>query len=186
MGQLRMIFDAEKTPVPLLTMAHGFSLHAVAVSECEKYLALRKTIQWDWNEQQFMDYQKKILPDGLFVMVDDATGKFVASAGAETTDLPDRPEIGVLGWVLTDPAYTGKHLGNTVSVAAMHKCLEKGYRRISLLTDDFRIPALKTYLRLGWQPWLYDSDMQERWTKIAAALKVDYDSMKCLPAELPF
>lgn len=29
MGQLKMIFDAEATPVPLLNMPHGFSLHAV-------------------------------------------------------------------------------------------------------------------------------------------------------------
>lgn len=77
--------------------------------------------------------------------------------------------------------YKGHHLGKNVSIAAMHKCLSLGYRRISLLTDDFRIPALKTYLGLGWQPWLYENDMPERWAKIAANLKITCDSMRCLP-----
>lgn len=90
-----------------------------------------------------MNYQAKILPDGLFVMIDDATGKFAASAGAETSDFKDHPEIAVLGWVLTDPMYKGHHLGKNVSIAAMHKCLSLGYRRISLLTDDFRIQHSK-------------------------------------------
>ena len=185
MSQLRMIFDAESTPIPLLEMPHGFSLHAVAPAECDKYLALRSIINWHWKEEDFMKYQDKILPDGLFAMIDDATGKFAAAAGAESTDFKEHPDIAVLGWVLTDPVYKGHHLGKTVSVAAMHKCLAKGYRRISLLTDDFRIPALKTYLGLGWQPWLYDSDMQERWTKIAENLQISYDSMRCLP-EKPY
>ena len=141
MGQLKMIFDAEATPVPLLNMPHGFSLHAVSPAECGKYLALRQTINWHWQEQDFVNYQAKILPDGLFVMIDDATGKFAASAGAETSDFKDHPEIAVLGWVLTDPMYKGHHLGKNVSIAAMHKCLSLGYRRISLLTDDFRISS---------------------------------------------
>ena len=140
-----MIFDAEATPVPLLNMPHGFSLHAVSPAECGKYLAFRQTINWHWQEQDFVNYQAKILPDGLFVM------------------------------------YKGHHLGKNVSIAAMHKCLSLGYRRISLLTDDFRIPALKTYLGLGWQPWLYENDMPERWAKIAANLKITCDSMRCLP-----
>ena len=181
MGQLKMIFDAEATPVPLLNMPHGFSLHAVSPAECGKYLAFRQTINWHWQEQDFVNYQAKILPDGLFVMIDDATGKFAASAGAETSDFKDHPEIAVLGWVLTDPMYKGHHLGKNVSIAAMHKCLSLGYRRISLLTDDFRIPALKTYLGLGWQPWLYENDMPERWAKITANLKITCDSMRCLP-----
>lgn len=42
MGQLKMIFDAEATPVPLLNMPHGFSLHAVSPAECGKYLHFGK------------------------------------------------------------------------------------------------------------------------------------------------
>ena len=32
-----------------------------------------------------------------------------------------------------------------------------------LFTDEFRIPAIKIYLKLGFVPYLYESDMAERW-----------------------
>jgi mycothiol synthase len=35
-----------------------------------------------------------------------------------------------------------------------------------LSTDDFRIPAIAIYLSLGFRPFLYDDDMQNRWKTI--------------------
>ena len=36
-------------------------------------------------------------------------------------------------------------------------------RKKALNTDDFRKPAIKIYLGLGYRPYLYDDDMAERW-----------------------
>jgi mycothiol synthase len=52
----------------------------------------------------------------------------------------------------------------------MRLLVERGYQDIYLLTDDFRLPALKTYLGLGWEPILFSSEMEARWQKIFAAL----------------
>jgi mycothiol synthase len=41
-----------------------------------------------------------------------------------------------------------------------------GYRRIYLLTDDFRLPAIRIYLALGYAPLFHTPGMQERWQAV--------------------
>ena len=110
----------------------------------------------------------------------------VSEHSEETTDMPEFPQVGVLGWVMTRPDFRGRHLGRSVSVAAMHRLYEAGYRVFSLLTDDFRLAAVKTYLDLGWNPWLYLPEMEGRWRALAETLKRDYDSLGALPEKCEF
>ena len=42
--------------------------------------------------------------------------------------------------------------------------------RIMLTTDDFRIPAVKVYLSLGFIPVLHDDTMPGRWKAVAAQI----------------
>ena len=187
MAQLKMIFNAVKTPMPAFELAEGFSLRTVLDSELEQYNELRCSVEFPpWDADYLQKYRKKVLSDGMKIVIENATGRFAASAGAETTDMPEFPELGVLGWVMTHPEMRGHHLGKAVSVAAMHRLYQEGYRAFSLLTDDFRIAALKTYLDLGWQPWLYQDDMEGRWHAIAEKLGRSFASLKCLPLENEF
>ena len=71
-----------------------------------------------------------------------------------------------------------------VCAEVMHKLFQNGYRSFTLLTDDVRIPAIKTYLNLGWKPWLYEPDMEERWQKIAGELGVSFESLGALPEQI--
>lgn len=89
-------------------------------------------------------------------------------------------------WVMTHPDFRGKSLGKAASVAVMHRLKKEGYRAFSLLTDDFRAAALKTYLDLGWRPWLYLEDMEGRWRAIAEKLNIDFNSLGCLPPDFKF
>ena len=181
MAQLKMIFDAEKTPLPELTVAEGFRLRTVADSELARYNELRVSVEFKaWNEDQLRAFRSKVLPEGIFLIEEIATGRFAASATAETTDMPDHPELGVLGWVMTHPDLRGHHLGRSVSVAAMHRLREAHYLLFSLKTDDFRLAAVKTYLDLGWKPWLYQEDMENRWRALAEIFKRDFDSLGCI------
>ena len=68
----------------------------------------------------------------------------------------------------------------------MHRLYEAGYRAFSLLTDDFRLAAVKTYLDLGWKPWLYLDDMEGRWRALAEKFNRDFDSLGCLPQQTSF
>ena len=187
MPQLKMIFNAETAPMPELTVAEGFRLRTIADSELELYNELRVSVGFPaWEPDYLQKFRGKVLPDAMFLIEEISTGRFAASATAETTDVPAFASLGVLGWVMTHPDYNGKRLGRSVSVAAMHRLYEAGYRTFSLLTDDFRLAAVKTYLDLGWKPWLYLDDMEGRWRALAEKFNRDFDSLGCLPQESTF
>ena len=187
MPQLKMIFNAETTPLPELTVAPGFSLRTIADSELVPYNELRASVGFPvWDPEHLLKFRSKVLPDSMFLIVENSTGRFAASATAETTDMQDHTELGVLGWVMTHPDFQGHHLGGSVSVAAMHRLYEGGYRAFSLLTDDFRLAAVKTYLKLGWKPWLYLEEMEGRWRALAEKFGLDFDSLGCLPEHCTF
>lgn len=187
MAQLKMIFNAENSPLPEIDLAPGFKIRSISDAELAAYNTLRASVKFsEWDEARLAAFRNKVLPDGMLVIVDKADGSFCASACAETTDMPELPHVGVLGWVMTDPVKNGFHLGRSVSVAVMHRLYKQGYRAFSLLTDDFRKAAVKTYLRLGWQPWLYQEDMEGRWRILADELGFDYNKLNCLPADSTF
>ncbi len=187
MSQLRMIFDATSTCLPELVIPAGFRLRCIEDAEIARYSALRVSVGFSsWDLQQLLSFRNKVLPEGLLLIEEEASGLFAASATAETTDIATMPELGVIGWVMTHPDFQGRHLGRAVSVAVMYRLYAAGYRSFSLLTDDFRIAALKTYLALGWKPWLYEQDMEERWIKIATGFGCDFDSLESYPAQAEF
>ncbi len=182
MSQLRMIFNAAVTTLPKLAVPLGFRLRAISDAEIVAYSALRSSAGFpEWSLDRLQSYRSKALPDGLLLLEEICSGRFAASAGAERSDFPEHPELGVLGWVMTHPDFRGKHLGRQVSIAAMHRLYAAGYRAFSLLSDDFRLPAIATYLKLSWRPWFYAEDMEERWRVLAPQLGLDFEDMEAYP-----
>jgi mycothiol synthase len=120
----------------------------------------------DWDEVALQTWLNRVLPDGLFVVEHCATGELVATAMASHNPTPLHPFGGELGWVAGSNRHTGRGLGRAVCAAVVRRFLSAGYRRIYLLTDDWRLPALSIYLRLGFEPFLYAPDMAERWQTV--------------------
>jgi mycothiol synthase len=99
-------------------------------------------------------------------------GSFLATVGgrpAATAQLhlhdggdPYAP-VPELGWVAALPAFQGHRLGRLVCLAVLRHAAGLGHRRVFLRTDDHRLPAIRTYLRLGFEPWMYDPTAPERW-----------------------
>jgi len=75
-----------------------------------------------------------------------------------------------LHWVASKSSHAGKKLGYFVSLAVLHRMLHEGYRAAGLGTDDARLPAIKTYLNLGFTPRLVHENQPDRWRKIFDAL----------------
>ncbi|MFP4384177.1 MAG: GNAT family N-acetyltransferase, partial [Spirochaetia bacterium] len=73
---------------------------------------------------------------------------------------------GYLHMVGVRSEHAGHRLGYLVSLAALKLMVQEKRDRAVLNTDDFRIPALKTYLRLGFKPLLYHENQRERWEHI--------------------
>ena len=78
------------------------------------------------------------------------------------------------------PECRGKGIGHAMLSFALEIMEAAGSTHAVLTTDDFRLPAIKTYLDGGFRPVLYhdpESDMRERWDAVIAALRyepVDY------------
>lgn len=79
-------------------------------------------------------------------------------------------ETGTVHYVGVLPEFQGHRLGYWVTLATLHRMVAEGFQRATLTTDDFRLPAVKTYLRLGFEPVLAHENQRERWPKVFADL----------------
>lgn len=105
------------------------------------------------------------------MIIDEQWDKIVATAMCLHNYKETNPFQGELGWLACDPAHTGKGLGMAVSAAVTARFIDAGYHHIHLYTEDFRLPAIKTYLKLGYVPFLDTSRMSERWQVICMQLQ---------------
>ncbi|MFF2019790.1 GNAT family N-acetyltransferase [Paenibacillus sp. NPDC058177] len=68
------------------------------------------------------------------------------------------------------PEYSGRGLGFAASLAALHKMREEGGGTAYLETDDFRLPAIQIYRKLGFTPVHMDESHPGRWERILQQL----------------
>jgi mycothiol synthase len=111
--------------------------------------------------------QKDLVDDPTVrtVFVIEQAGRVVATASSRL--LPDAyPGSGYVHWVGADPELRGRKLGWIVTLATLHDFVRLGCRDAVLETDDFRLPAIVTYRRLGFEPVYRDETHRERWQKI--------------------
>ncbi len=171
--QLRMLFDAKKQAVQDRALAPGFRIRPYRPEDKDAYLQLREGSEFKgWNDSTLEDFLKShAVTDGLLLVEETATGRLAASATAEHGSLAGPvPFPGTLGWVMTSPEFRGHGLCPAVSCAAMRKMIGCGLKEMYLLTDDFRLPAVSVYLKLGWRPWLFQDDMPGRWKDVCGKL----------------
>ena len=63
-----------------------------------------------------------------------------------------------------------RRLGRIATELATARLVSEGMGQVYLKTDDFRLPAIRVYLTMGWEPNLYAPDMAGRWEAIRAKL----------------
>ena len=66
--------------------------------------------------------------------------------------------------------FQGLGIGTKLNTEAVRILVENGFETAYLTTDDHRIPAIKSYLRAGFEPEMTEDDHPERWEKIFAAI----------------
>ncbi len=173
--QLRMLWPERLfRSYPQIELPKDYKFRSFQEDDEEAYVELmRKAGFKDWPAEQVQNILNNPLsPDGIYFTAFD--GKLVATACAldRTTknkrDATDR--IGELGWLACDPAHRGKHLGKVVCAAVVNHFLLHSYCSISLLTDDWRLAAIKIYLGLGFEPVCDTAEMRWRWEKVCDEL----------------
>lgn len=79
---------------------------------------------------------------------------------------------GIVHWVATHPAHQRRGLARATVLAALRWMKKFGYENSILVTQVYRLPAIRLYLDLGFRPHLAGfPEMADRWPKVAAALR---------------
>jgi len=117
----------------------------------------------------------------FFICAPDGEPCATASAYQQQVD---EVTIGYVHYVATRPCHAGNKLGYQVSLAVLHQFKAEGLTFAVLQTDDYRIPALKTYLRLNFHPVLIHENQLQRWQVLLLELGIPEETVK-LEWQLP-
>jgi len=170
--QLQMIWPQRLlSKPPEILVPDGYYLRTYSPGDEPGWYKLMDLAGWPgWDAKMLEPWKARILPYSWLMILSRENRVIVSSAMGlhEHTDL--HAFGGQLGWVARDPAHSGLKLGMAVCAAVTARLIGMGYEDIHLGTEDFRLPALITYLRLGYVPFIYSPGMSARWERICVKL----------------
>jgi len=168
--QLKMVW-AGTAPLPAVDLPEGYAVRSFREGDEEKYAALLNDKDLgSWTVERLQSIlDNPLSPDGTYFVTWNDDLVAVASA-LDAGGGSDKP-VAEVGWVAAVPAHKGKKLGMAVCTAAINHLLDRGYEEIFLLTDHWRYPALKIYLKLGFEPRRDGPDDRYLWQKICEHLE---------------
>ncbi|MBB6452469.1 mycothiol synthase [Salirhabdus euzebyi] len=168
---------------PEPTIPSGYCVRTFRQEDKKNYVELLEKEGWLLDETELEDFFDRVIPNGLFFLIDKRSKEIVASAVALHNPKSSHytfPFGGDIGFVFTRPAHRKKGLGLAVTNLATNRLIKAGYSSIRIVTNDHRLPALKTYLNLGFIPFLYASDMEQRWKDVYTILGLPFNKERCL------
>lgn len=162
--------------LPPQRIPHGYSVRTFRDGDEEIWenIMLESFGKYESFEEE-MRIEKAFAPERIFFLCHK--GEIVGSSAAMY-----RPEWGsnrgYLHFVAVIPRYSGKGLGLQISLRALLKMKEEGRAGAVLETEDFRLAAIKTYLKLGFEPLLLYPNQRKRWNQVFRALNLSESSMR--------
>jgi mycothiol synthase len=176
MAELQMIWPRTRlTQPPACHVPDGYFMRTYQSGDEAAFFELMERAGFSgWNMTEFESWLRRILPDGLYFVFHMSSGQMAATAMAVHNPTRLHPFGATLSCVAAAPAYQGQGLGRLVSAAVTQRLLQAGYKEIYMETDDWRLAAIKTYLKLGWAPFLFQADMPGRWKSVCEALGWPY------------
>jgi mycothiol synthase len=175
--QLRMHFPTELlSRIPFVDLPSEYSMRTFRAGDEERFGALMVRGGFEgWNAERVRTgiLPNPLSPSGVFFV---SRGDDLVATACSMHRQPTEGEYagqvwGELGWVAADPDHRGKGLGQAVCTSVLHHFAALAYRSVFLLTDDWRLPALKTYLKLGFRPVLKNDEIRLRWRKVYESTK---------------
>lgn len=168
MEQLKMRWTDDHSPVPELRIPDG----------CE----IRRFTELDGALDAWLDIVQYGLSDGRkdagyykSVMLDwsgysEDRNFFVVADGEPAATLtvichPENKE-GYIHMVACKEKFRGRGFGTLLNTLALKVLKEEGMETAYLTTDDWRIPAIKSYLRAGFVPVIPDAETDARWKAV--------------------
>jgi mycothiol synthase len=68
------------------------------------------------------------------------------------------------------PEHRGHNLSYPLCLAVLHRFRARGFQRVRLNTGDWRLGAVKVYLKLGFQPLITKPEQPEIWQQVVRTL----------------
>ena len=164
--QLRMTFDAFDS-LPSVELHPGYIMTTLCETGVDAWTrVLNATGQLgDWDADRadsWLSGERRAIPEGTFIVTFDGRPAATCCTIPPTT-AERRAE---LGWLSVSPEHQGRGLGAQVCLAVLHFARRMGYAEIYLNTDDWRLPAVKTYLALGFEPEMAHESHPRRWITV--------------------
>ena len=174
--QLRMV-RPNLEDLPDLVIPEGYGLRSYIKGD-EIHWANIITDSFGGSKRTAEDTRKEIIerdvfvPDGLFFTTYEDTPVGTACAWKQSID---ETEVGyVPTWSVLRVNTLGTNSGNGLSLAVLYYFRDNGFICSMLDTDDFRIPAIKTYLNLGFIPLYVEDTQHSRWKQIFETLDLPF------------
>lgn len=158
--------------LPSVALPSPYRLRTYRLGDESAYAAIMNTgIGKDWTAESvrsFLIDRPQFDPRNLFFVTFD--GEPVGTACAWRLD-PNERRVGYLHMVCVRPEHRGHGLGYWLTVQVLHRFKELGFSSAMLRTDDFRLAAIRQYLRLGFRPECTDPSHPDRWATVLASLR---------------
>jgi mycothiol synthase len=160
---------ADLEGLPSLALPAPYRIRTYADGDEAHWAAIMNTgIGTDWTAERCRERltgRPQFEPDGLYFATSGNSPReeVAGSACAWRTNVEER-ETGYVHMVCVTPEHRGHGLGYWLTLATLHYFRAHGYTRAILNTDDFRLPAIQTYLRLGFVPDMTHVSHPDRWT----------------------
>lgn len=123
-----------------------------------------------WSEERVLAelLQNDAVPETYVI---EANGVVIGTASYQQQSEPD-PLAGWLHYVGVLPEARGFGLGEVLSQRVLIEAVSRGNSSVYLTTDDPRLPAIKIYLKLGFEPDHWHESHSARWAIVRSQLGV--------------
>ncbi|MGX4585335.1 GNAT family N-acetyltransferase [Paenibacillus chitinolyticus] len=155
--------------LPPLVIPEGYSLrsfHPVDVTEWEYIIRISFAREIAFGDK--VGFEAPFQPEKILFLCHQ--GLAIATAVAWEKE-EYGPDCGYLHMVGALPGHSGKGLGYTIALAALHRMRDEGKLAAMLETDDFRLAAIRIYRKLGFQPVFMEKDHPTRWDHVFLELQ---------------
>jgi mycothiol synthase len=165
--------------VPRTQLPPGYEVRAALAADDDAWVRIHRLAIPGLSEATLRaglaGYRPDALEGGILIAWENSSGLPVATAGSLADSKGEMfPSGGQLGWVATVPGHRGRGLSTYLCSLATQRLLDDGFSSVFLSTGDEMRAAIRTYMRIGYIPCLYDALQPPRWQAI------------CRVASLPF
>ena len=162
---------------PQMALPAGYEFRSYRAGDEHAFYPLLEQEGWPMTDAYWQEYLERVLPHGLCMLWHTASNAAVGTAGAIHNPRGGRyyfPFGGELAYLIVHPDHRGHGLGMVLSNRVVRHLLSVGYEQIWVGVQGFRLPAIKSYLKLGFVPFLYQDGLSERWQRICTQLGWPY------------